>query len=250
MLNNPLEIINIKKSFSNRVILDNISLHIGKNEIFGLVGLNGVGKTTLIKIILSLLNADSGIVKILGIDSTKTKSREKLKYLPEKFQVSSMLKGIEFLKIFNSFSQHTKIDKKELEDEIFRLANILELNRELLYMRVSKYSKGMTQKLGLISTFLGNYELVILDEPMSGLDPKARINLKNLLLASKEKGKSIFFSSHILSDIDEICDKIAVLDKGQLCFVGTPEELKNKHSQKSLEKAFLKEISQNVVTSD
>lgn len=242
MSNSPLRVVNLKKSFGDKVILDNINLEIKKNEIFGLIGLNGAGKTTFIKIILDLLNADGGSVEILDKSSSKTESRKKLRYLPEKFQVSSMLKGREFLKIFNDFSKDEKIDKKQLENEILNLTDLLALDRKALSLKVSKYSKGMMQKLGLISTFLGNSELVILDEPMSGLDPKARICLKELLLKSKAENKSIFFSSHVLADIDEICDRIAILNNGKLSFIGTPEELKKKYSKSSLEKAFLKEI--------
>lgn len=242
MSNNPLKITNLNKKFGEKVVLDGINFELKNNEIFGLIGLNGVGKTTLIKIILDLLNADSGSVEIFGTPSVLTKSREKLRYLPEKFQVSSMLKGIEFLKIFNDFDKTYKANKEELEKEIYKLADLLALDKNALNLRVSKYSKGMMQKLGLISTFLGDSEIVILDEPMSGLDPKARIYLKNLLLDSKKKNKSIFFSSHILSDIDEICDRVGVLYKGKIIFIGTPEELKKKHSETLLEKAFLKEI--------
>lgn len=242
MSNNPLEIVNLNKKFGEKVVLNGINFELKSNEIFGLIGLNGVGKTTLIKIILDLLNSDSGEVKIFGTPSTSTKSREKLRYLPEKFQVSSMLKGMEFLRIFNDFDKTYKAKKEELENEIFKLADLLALDKNALNLRVSKYSKGMTQKLGLISTFLGDSEIIILDEPMSGLDPKARIYLKNLLLESKKQNKSIFFSSHILSDIDEICDRIGILYNGKIIFIGTPDELKKKHSETLLEKAFLKEI--------
>ena len=101
----------------------------------------------------------------------------------------------------------------------------------------------MSQKIGLITAVLNNKNLMILDEPMSGLDPKARINLKNLLLNYKKNGKSVFFSSHILSDIDEICDRIAILNNNEIVFIGTPEELKAKNNNTSLEKAFLSEIA-------
>ena len=100
----------------------------------------------------------------------------------------------------------------------------------------------MTQKLGLLGTFLSEAKLIILDEPMSGLDPRARIALKQQLLSYKEAGNSIFFSSHILSDIEEICDKIAILNNGKIVFSGKPEDFKTKHQENSLEKAFLNEI--------
>ena len=242
MSNNPLKITNLNKKLGEKVVLDGINFELKSNEILDSIGLNAVGKTTLIKIILDLLNADSGEVKIFDTPSVLTRSREKLRYLPEKFQVSSMLKGIEFLKIFNDFDKTYKATKEELEAEIYKLADLLALDKNALNLKVSKYSKGMVQKLGLISTFLGNSEIVILDEPMSGLDPKARIYLKNLFIESNKKNKSIFFSSHILADIDEICDRIGVLYNGKIVFVGTPEELKKKHSETLLEKAFLKEI--------
>lgn len=238
MLERTLNVYNLNKKFGNKVVLSNINLTINKNEIFGLIGLNGAGKTTFIKTILDLLDADSGNIEIMGLSSTYTKSRRNLRYLPEKFQVSSMLKGIEFLKIFSNFNQKNE----NILNEIYELADLLALDRKALSNKVSKYSKGMMQKLGLISTFLGKSDLVILDEPMSGLDPKARICLKELLLKSKLEGKSIFFSSHVLSDIDEICDRIAVLNNGKLSFIGTPNELKVKHNETLLEKAFLKEI--------
>ena len=238
MLGKTLNVYNLNKKFGNKVVLNGISLTINKNEIFGLIGLNGAGKTTFIKTILDLLDADSGNIEIMGLSSTYTKSRQNLRYLPEKFQVSSMLKGMEFLKIFSDFNQKNE----NILNEIYELADLLALDRKALSNKVSKYSKGMMQKLGLISTFLGKSDLVILDEPMSGLDPKARICLKELLLKSKLEGKSIFFSSHVLSDIDEICDRIAVLNNGKLSFIGTPNELKVKHNETLLEKAFLKEI--------
>lgn len=245
MLDNiaPLKITNLNKNFPGHTVLDDINLEIKEKEIFGLIGLNGAGKTTLIKIILDLLKADSGTVEILGIPSTTTKSRELLRYLPEKFQVSSMLKGMEFLKIFSNFNTKKKQTSEKQKEDINKMADLLSLKKEFLTLKVSKYSKGMVQKLGLISTFLGESKLIILDEPMSGLDPKARIHLKNLLLESKKSNKSVFFSSHVLADIDEICDRIGILNKGKIVFIGTPNELKIKHNELLLEKAFLKEIN-------
>jgi ABC-type multidrug transport system ATPase subunit len=144
-------------------------------------------------------------------------------------------KVIEFIKIFS--------DNKSFDiEKIKRFCDILDLDKNVLSKKISSLSKGMSQKVGLIASFIDNKKLVILDEPMSGLDPKARINLKNLLLEYKNNGNSIFFSSHILADIDEICDRIAVLHGGKIQFVGTPSELKSRCGIDSLEKAFLREI--------
>jgi ABC-2 type transport system ATP-binding protein len=230
----PLKIINLNKNYSGVSILRNINIEIKNGEIFGLIALNGAGKTTLIKIILNLLKSDGGEIFITDIKNTEPKSRNELKYLPEKFQISSPLTGIEFLKIFN---------KNLNKDEIIYLSKLLMFDKYYLQKRISKYSKGMVQKLGLISTFLDDSKIIILDEPMSGLDSIARISLKKIMLLNKQKNKSIFFSSHILSDIDEICDRIAILNNTNISFLGTPEEFKRKHNESLLEKAFLKEIA-------
>ena len=118
----------------------------------------------------------------------------------------------------------------------------LDLDFAVLRQKVTKYSKGMMQKLGLIAVFLSEADLIILDEPMSGLDPKARIALKKELISYKKSGKTIFFSSHILSDMDEICDSISVLNNAEIVYFGTPEGFKIRHEENNLDRAFLKEI--------
>ena len=236
MVMNILELKDVVKSYSTKTVLDNINLNVQEGEVFGLIGLNGAGKTTMIKTILHLLTQNAGNIKICGIDTEETKSRQNVSYLPEKFQPSQHLKVIEFIKIF---SNKENFNIKEIE----RLCEILDLDKKVLNKKISSLSKGMSQKVGLIVSFIDNKKLVILDEPMSGLDPKARINLKNLLLEYKHNGNSIFFSSHILADIDEICDRIAVLNNGKIQFIGTPSELKDKYNINSLEKAFLMEIN-------
>jgi ABC-2 type transport system ATP-binding protein len=228
---------NVSKSFSKRLVLDDVSLDVGKGEIFGLIGINGIGKTTLIKIILDLLFADSGKADIFGISSKNVEARKNIAYLPEKFSPSMSLKGREFLSF--SLGYFNKIfDKKKAE----YYANKLDLDTKFFDAKVTGYSKGMGQKLGLISMFLSEAPLLLLDEPMSGLDPHVRIRLKDLLKDYANKGNSVFFSSHILSDIDEICDKIGVIHKGKLVFVGTSKDFKTKYKADSLERAFLKVI--------
>ncbi len=182
---------------------------------------------------MNLIKQDSGVVKICGVDASKHESRENISYLPEKFQPSQQLKVIEFIKIFSK-----NFDLEKIKD----LCDVLALDVDVLNRKISSLSKGMSQKVGLITSFIDNKKLIILDEPMSGLDPKARINLKNLLLNYKKSGNSVFFSSHILADIDEICDRVAVLHNGDIRFVDTPAALKNKFNTTSLEKAFLMEI--------
>ena len=232
-----LQVKNLNKSFANHKILSNINLNISKGDIYGLVGVNGVGKTTLIKMILDLLKADDGEITINGNSSLNYLAREKLAYLPEKFHPSPFLIGKEFLNL-SSAQFNQKYDHRKAKE----IAEKLDLDLKALNTKISKYSKGMGQKLGLISVFLSNSEFLILDEPMSGLDPHVRIRLKDILKQYAKSENTIFFSSHILSDIDEICNKIAVIHEGKIIFDGRPEDFKKKFDAKTLERAFLKAI--------
>lgn len=235
-----LSIKNLTKSFfnGNKVVLDKINLEIQGNNIFGLVGLNGIGKTTMIKIIIGLLFADDGEVKIDGIDIDNFDVKKKFCYLPEKFQPSQHLTGIEFLDVFCSF-----FDIKVTLEDAKKMCDEIELDHEALYMPTSQCSKGMGQKLGLMSAFLSNAKLLILDEPMSGLDPQARIAVKKMMVRYKERGNAVFFSSHILADIDEICDDIAILHDKNIIFNGTCDKFKSLNQNDNLEKAFLNAIT-------
>lgn len=236
-MTSPIKINNLHKSFGSKKVLDGIDIEVKKNEIFGFVGLNGVGKTTTIKILLDLLKQDEGEAHLFGQDVILPVSRKDIAYLPEKFHPSAQLKGVEFLKFV------TGLHKKDLDlVEAKKLAKILDLEEAALNLKIGSYSKGMTQKLGLVGTFLSKAKLIILDEPMSGLDPIARINLKEQLVKCKKEGRSVFFSSHVLSDIDEICDRVAILNKAKLIFVGKPSEFKKQQKTTNLEKAFVTAI--------
>jgi ABC-2 type transport system ATP-binding protein len=234
-MNSPLEVTGIDKSYDGkRRVLREASLALKEGEIFGLIGLNGAGKTTLIKIILDLINADKGTVSLFGRSSKDPEARRALSYLPEKFQPSRYLKGEEYLELSLAYYGR-KLDRNEAR----HMAEKLDLSPDVLTSKVGTYSKGMGQKLGLAGAFLIGTPLLILDEPMSGLDPRARIRLKETLLEARKAGKTVFFSSHILSDIDEICDRVGIIHDGTQRFLGTPVEFKAKYGQGALEKAFL-----------
>lgn len=233
----PLLINDVHKNYGDHKVLEGINFSLNPGEIFGLIGLNGAGKTTLIKIMLDLISCENGGIEISGIPAKDINARKNISYLPEKFQPSRYLKGMEYLDLALSYY------KKPLNKDIARKkAEELDLDPDVLEIRVGSYSKGMGQKLGLVGAFLVDSSFLILDEPMSGLDPRARIKLKDELLANKKSGKTIFFSSHILSDIDEICDRIGIIHDGKLYFIGTPGEFKSKMVESSLERAFLKVI--------
>jgi ABC-2 type transport system ATP-binding protein len=234
----PLSIQHVTQAYGKRTVLKDVSLELREGEIFGLIGLNGAGKTTLIKSILDLIRIQSGSIHLFGEPSTRIAARRELSYLPEKFQPSRYLKGTEYLSLALSYY------RRSFSLEAARAqASALDLNPDVLSARVGSYSKGMGQKLGLLGAFLVDTRLLILDEPMSGLDPSARIKLKEQLLAARARGRTVFFSSHILSDIDEICDRIGVIHDGVLFFTGTPAAFKAAHGGESLEKCFLQSIS-------
>ena len=230
-----IDIKNLSKTFKKKQVLQNINFKINQGEIFGLIGVNGIGKTTLIKIILDLLKSDQGRVRIFGQDSEQRISRKNISYLPEKFQPSGYLKGREFLSLSMGY-----FNKAYDHDKALYFADALDLDAAALDNKIVKYSKGMSQKLGLISMFLSEAKLLILDEPMSGLDPHVRIRLKDLLKDYAKLGNTVFFSSHILFDIDEICQKIGVIHKGELNFLGTVSGFKKQHDADTLERGFLK----------
>jgi ABC-2 type transport system ATP-binding protein len=230
----PIEVSNINKSFKKHHVLKDLTIKIEEGETYGLVGLNGIGKTTIIKIILGLLRQDSGDIHLFGTENSNIESKRKICYLPEKFTPSQFLKGYEFLELAAGYYQQT-YDKKAA----LKICDELDFDPAALEKKVSSYSKGMGQKLGLVSVFLSKAPLLILDEPMSGLDPSARIFLKKKLQDYRKKGNSIFFSSHILADVEEICDRIGILHYGDLYYEGTVEKFIKKAKTKNLEQAFL-----------
>jgi ABC-2 type transport system ATP-binding protein len=175
-----------------------------------------------------------GAITLFGEPCEKPKARRRLVYLPEKFQPSPQLYGWEYLSIMLAY-----FGQRVNRDQARAIAAGLDLDPAAIDRKVKTYSKGMGQKLGLLGTFLVNAALMILDEPMSGLDPRARVLLKDRLLESRNSGRSIFFSSHILADIEEICDRIGVLHAGRIIFLGTPTAFIEHYQAASLERAFL-----------
>ena len=237
-----LQFQDIHKKFAATSVLEGISFDVRRGEFFGLVGVNGAGKTTLIKSLLDLSSIDSGKIDILGIDHRQTASRKPLAFLPERFTPPHYLTGDDFLNYMFKL-QSLPYDKPAVES----MLSALDLDLAALPKPVRSYSKGMAQKLGLAACFLSRKELYVLDEPMSGLDPKARALLKTQIHQLKEHGRTLFFSSHALADIEEICDRMAVLHEGKIIFVGAPAELCQAYSANNIESAFLRCVSKNAV---
>lgn len=236
-----LDIDAINVGYGKRIVLENFSLRVGRGETFGLMGLNGAGKTTMIKAVLGLRNFTAGKITIGARDSHEPASREMLAYLPERFDPPSFLCGMEFVK-FSLSLYKAPFDPEAVK----RFAERLALDPSVLANRVQTYSKGMRQKLGLMATLMTNCPLLILDEPMSGLDPLARACLKDALRAAREEGRTIFLSSHVLADMNEICDRVGVLHEGRMHFLGTPQELRHRSDNDNIERAFLSVIGASV----
>lgn len=233
----PLEIIDLRAGYGRGDVLRGVSLAMRPGEVFGLVGLNGTGKTTLIRTALDLTPATAGTIRIFGKLHGDPAARAGLLYLPEKYQPSPQLTGLEHLRLSRRWSG-ASLDVTAAR----AMAEALAFDPDALGRRVRTYSKGMGQKLGLVAALLANEPLLILDEPMSGLDPRSRVRLKDQLTAARDRGRSIFFSSHILADIEEICDRIGVLHQGRLLHIGPPEDFVRAWGGETLERAFLAAI--------
>ena len=223
------------KRYGRAVALDGVSLSVARGEAFGLVGANGAGKTTLIRCLLDLTAADAGAIDIFGAPAREPSSRRRLSYLPERFVPPHYLTGAEFLRTLAALA-----GERHDEARAARLAGELELERDALERPVRSLSKGMTQKLGLAGALALERELYVLDEPMSGLDPAARVAVKSVLQRLSAEGRTLFFTSHVLADVDELCSSIAVLERSRLRFRGTPQALCARYGENSLERAYMK----------
>ena len=234
---NAIRVDGVVAHYGRGNVLENVSFDVKKGETFGLIGLNGVGKTTLIKIILGLMESSQGSISLFCKETLEEESKAMIAYLPEKFEPPFFLTGLEFVKF--SLDLYKRPFK---EQDVLEAADRVSLSREALRRRVNTYSKGMRQKIGLMGTWLTGCPLLILDEPMSGLDPRARVRVKDEIVSCRNRGMTVFLSTHILSDMDELCDRIGVIHDKSIRFLGTPAELREKTKNDSLERAFLKII--------
>lgn len=231
-----LEVNNIEKHFDSFAAVRGISFSVQLGEVLGIVGPNGAGKTTTIKIILGLLEADSGSIKVLGQSIDSPKIRQRIGYMPETPLFYSHLTGRELLQLVGSLFQLPRLTIRQRADNLLGKVGLTEAaNRPL-----REYSKGMLQRINLAQAIINEPELLFLDEPMDGLDPIGRIQMKELLLEIKVGGTAIVFSSHILSDVEVMSDQIAIMDKGKILRITSTEKLVPKN--KSLEEVFLETI--------
>lgn len=225
----------LKKSYGPNAVLGGVDLEVAEGASFGLLGLNGAGKTTLIKCLLDLCDHDAGAIAVYGVPAREPRARARLAYLPEQFVPPHYLVGREFLSLMLALAGK-RYDAARVASRLSQL----ELDPVVLERRVRALSKGMTQKLGLAAVLLVERDLYVLDEPMSGLDPASRIAVKSALRDLVAEGRTLFFTSHVLADVEELCDAIAVLDGGTIRFHGTPRALCERTGEAHLERAFLR----------
>jgi ABC-2 type transport system ATP-binding protein len=225
----------LAKSYGRTCVLDGINLEVPDGEAFGLVGINGAGKTTLIKCLLDFCSVDSGNLRIFGVSHKLPHARERIAFVPEQFAPPHYLTCNEFMKLAAALGGSV-FDSGQVE----QLFEELRLDHAALGRPVRQLSKGMTQKLGLAGCFLVRRDMYVLDEPMSGLDPASRVAVKAVLARLIREGRTLFFTSHVLSDVEELCSSIAVLDRGKIRFKGAPRALCERYAEPNLEGAFMR----------
>lgn len=229
-----LRIEHLTKRYSNKKAVDDLSLHIRQGEIYGFIGHNGAGKTTTIKSCCGILGFEEGEIYIDGVSIREDplSCKKKLAYIPDNPDLYEFLSGIKYL---NFTADVYGVPKARREELIRHYADLFQLTGDLA-QPISAYSHGMKQKLALIAGFIHEPQLIIMDEPFVGLDPKATYQVKLLMREFCDRGGAIFFSTHVLEVAERLCDKIAIIKGGRLLVSGTMEEVRG---QETLEDVFL-----------
>ncbi len=210
--------------------VDNLSLQIPDNQVFGLLGPNGSGKSTTIKVILGLLEPTAGECEIFGIPSRDVQSRQDVGFLPEAPYFYRYLTGFEMVKFF---AKVCEVEKSTLIDRVNEVIAWVGL-KEAANRRIGTYSKGMLQRIGLAQALVHNPRLIILDEPTAGVDPVGSAEISALILKLKEQGKTVLICSHLLAQIEDICDHVAILNRGKLILEGEVNDLVSRKGQRSM----------------
>lgn len=236
-----IEIKNVSKTYNNNIkAIDNLNLTINDGEIVGFIGLNGAGKTTAIKMMTGILQPDKGTIKVNGYDIVKDslKAKQIIGYIADSPDMFLKLTGMEFINfIANIYKVPLDVRKKRIKEfgERFGLSDVLD-------KPMQSYSHGMRQKIMVVAALVHDPDVWILDEPLIGLDPTSAFELKKMMREHADKGNSVFFSTHVLEVAEKLCDKIAIIDKGKVVFIGTLKELKDKYDKKDLEELFMEVI--------
>lgn len=216
---------------SNITALSNVSIGVESGQIFGLLGPNGAGKTTFIKILLSMVKPTSGTGTILGVSLGQKSIRERSGYLPENHRYPQFLTAFDTLIHFGRLHGIEEGVLRTRAQELLKLVGLADWER----IKIRKFSKGMLQRLGLAQALLNDPDILFLDEPTDGVDPVGRKQIRDLLTTLRAQGKTMFLNSHLLSEVEMICDRVAILNKGEVLRVGTIAELTSHHLQYEVE---------------
>jgi ABC-2 type transport system ATP-binding protein len=218
---------------TTKVALNRLDLEVSTGEVFGFLGPNGAGKTTTMNVLLGFVQPTSGTASLFGIDVRQPIARQRIGYLPEMTYYYKFLTAEELLRFYAKIFGLPRAEADKRIDETLKLVE-LETARKRL---IKTYSKGMQQRVGLAQALINNPDLLILDEPTSGLDPLGRMKVRDIIQRLKNEGKTVFFSSHELGEVETVCDRVAIIANGDLKAIGRVQEIKGSHE--TLEKAFL-----------
>ena len=237
-MNSVVEIRGVSRRFGDVMAVDNLTLSLGTGEIMGFLGANGAGKTTTIKMLLGLIRPSSGTVSVLGGDPSDAKVRAKIGYMPEIAYYYPYLNARELLAFYGGLCGMDGKTIRARTDELLETVGLADAAKRPL----KTYSKGMLQRAGIAQALLHDPDLLVLDEPFTGLDPLARIHCRELMHRLREQGKSIFFSSHELGETELLCDKVAIMKAGRAVYQGPVRQLAG-DGEKNLERLFLEVLS-------
>jgi ABC-2 type transport system ATP-binding protein len=220
-----------------KLAVNGLNLEVRSGEVFGFLGPNGAGKTTTMNVLLGFVNATSGSASIFGVDVKQPIARQRIGFLPELTYYYKFLNAEELLRFYARIFRIPKDQRDRRIDEVLKLVELEPARKKL----IKTYSKGMQQRAGLAQALINDPDLLILDEPTSGLDPVGRMKVRDIIQRLKDRGKTVFFSSHELGEVETVCDRVAILNQGSLLVEGRVHDLVEKY-QTNLENIFLKII--------
>ncbi|HFI0040946.1 TPA: ABC transporter ATP-binding protein [Streptococcus suis] len=227
----------ITKAYGDTLALDDLDLTIESGEIFGLIGHNGAGKTTTISLLTSIIEASQGSITVDGLqlEEHRDEVKKRIAYVPDSPDIFLHLTAFEY---WHFMGKVYGVEKETVDQRIGKLATLFDMTTRQ-YEPIDSFSHGMRQKTIIIGALIPNPDIWILDEPLTGLDPQASFDLKQMMKDHAKGGKTVLFSTHVLSVAEQLCDRIGILRKGRLIFVGSLEELKSQYPDKDLETIYL-----------
>jgi ABC-2 type transport system ATP-binding protein len=223
---------------TTKLALKNLNLSVRAGEVYGFLGPNGAGKTTTMNVLLGFVNASAGSASLFGVNVREPIARQRIGYLPEQTYYYKFLTAEEILRFYARIFGLSAEETTRRIDGVLKLVELEAARRRL----IKTYSKGMQQRVGLAQALINNPDLLILDEPTSGLDPLGRMKVREIIQRLKNEGKTVFFSSHELGEVETVCDRVAILTEGELKAEGQVNELVRLYQRDNLEQVFLKII--------